>query len=224
MYTRSRLEEAGNSPSHHPKYSTILQKSICTTTEMTPKDTHHGRKKQTAVRISYHQSGAVDFQKNTKSGFLIKERNQIYALFSIISNKNDNLFNFFLVHQIISDSRASGFYLSKRGSGALPGLRSIRLSFQDGEGRIRRESDRRFDVQRSVDAPHHIPLRPRFLGRDSFRGTVGGGKTNDGSEDPPFVIPRPCIARWRKVRDSKGEALAGLPLKINACNPATPDP
>ena len=94
-YTRSRLEEAGNSPSHHPKYSTILQKSICTTTEMTPKDTHHGRKKQTAVRISYHQSGAVDFQKNTKSGFLIKERNQIYAFFSIISNKNDNLFNFF---------------------------------------------------------------------------------------------------------------------------------
>ena len=99
------------------------------------------------------------------------------------------MFNFFLAHQIISDSRASGFYLSKRGSGALPGLRSIRLSFQDGEGRIRRESDRRFDVQRSVDAPHHIPLRPRFLGRDSFRGTVGGGKTNDGSEDPPFVIP-----------------------------------
>ena len=127
-----------------------------------------------------------------------------------------------MAHQIISDSRASGFYLSKRGSGALPGLRSIRLSFQDGEGRIRRESDRRFDVQRSVDAPHHIPLRPRFLGRDSFRGTVGGGKTNDGSSDPSFVIPRPCIARWRKVRDSKGEALAGLPLKHET--PITPQP
>lgn len=122
-----------------------------------------------------------------------------------------------MAHQIISDSRASGFYLSKRGSGALPGLRSIRLSFQDGEGRIRRESDRRFDVQRSVDAPHHIPLRPRFLGRDSFRGTVGGGKTNDGSSDPPFVIPRPCIARWRKVRKPN---LSSNTLHINTLNSA----
>ena len=29
---------------------------------------------------------------------------------------------------------------------------------------------------------------------------------------------------WRKEGDSKGEALAGLPLEINACNPATPGP